>query len=215
MTDPWLQELPVFPLPNAVLFPHATLPLHIFEPRYREMVADALRDDLCIGLAKMCGKDEDEMGRPRFEGTFGVGRIVQHEVLDGGRYNILLVGVERALVVNEHDPGSKMYRRVRAEIVEDRIESDIGCWDIVGTLRQTIASLHLSQPNVGQFLTRRMGQALDYGEIADRLANVIFPEPVARQRLLEEPQVEKRLERCLIRVLDILASTSSSSGSLN
>jgi Lon protease-like protein len=179
------------------------------------MVADALRDDLCIGLAKMCGSDEDDMGRPRFENTFGVGRIIQHEVLGEGRYNILLVGLERAMVVNEHDPASKMYRRVRAEIMVDHVENDARCEEIVRILRQTISSLHATQPSVGEFLMRRMGKAKDFGAIADRVANVIFPQPTVRQLLLEEPRVEKRLKRCLGRTLDILASAAGSDRLVN
>src|SRR5690606_41500295 len=92
--------LPLFPLPNVVLFPDALLPLHIFEPRYRTMVADALDSDRHIGMVLLrAGFERDYEGRPPiFDG--GCRGVIVHWVrLDDGRYNILLRGLERFRVV--------------------------------------------------------------------------------------------------------------------
>src|SRR5690348_12988240 len=94
--------LPLFPLPNVVLFPGVSLPLHIFEPRYREMVADALSGDRLIGMVLL---------RPGFEATddahppiypLGCSGVITHvEELPDGRYNIVLRGIDRFRVVSE------------------------------------------------------------------------------------------------------------------
>lgn len=88
--------IPIFPLPDVVFFPETELPLHIFEPRYRELVADALEGDRTIGIQLLnpAGPADDD-GRP---GVFEIGcagKIVDYEPLDDGRSNVLLRGVFR------------------------------------------------------------------------------------------------------------------------
>jgi len=101
------QPIALFPLPNCVLLPHATIPLHIFEPRYRMMVRDVLTDSRVIALAMFEGEDwrEDYEGSPPLREHVCVGYIARHEQLPDGRYNILLQGVCRARIVEEvpHD----------------------------------------------------------------------------------------------------------------
>src|SRR6476469_5242590 len=95
--------LPLFPLPNVVLFPNVFLPLHIFEPRYREMVADALTADRLIGMVLLRpGWDRDYEGRPPIF-PIGCSGVMTHvEQLDDGRFNIVLRGLERFRVVDEN-----------------------------------------------------------------------------------------------------------------
>src|SRR5580658_620325 len=81
-----LGDLPVFPLPHAVLFPRGLVPLHIFEPRYRSMVAYCMASHHGMVLARLSSDAAvDEEGRPRFDRIAGLGLIVQHKVLPGGR----------------------------------------------------------------------------------------------------------------------------------
>ena len=78
--------LPLFPLPNVVLFPNVFLPLHIFEPRYREMVADALADDRMIGMVLLRpGWEHDYEGRPPIYPVGTSGLITNVERLPDGR----------------------------------------------------------------------------------------------------------------------------------
>ncbi|HMB79837.1 MAG TPA: LON peptidase substrate-binding domain-containing protein, partial [Vicinamibacterales bacterium] len=102
--------LPLFPLPNVVLFPNVFLPLHIFEPRYREMVADALSGDRLIGMALLKpGWEHDYEGRPAVY-PIGCSALMTHaERLDDGRYNIVLRGIERFRIVQEDQ--DRVYRR--------------------------------------------------------------------------------------------------------
>src|SRR5207253_1884878 len=97
--------LPLFPLPNVVLFPNVFLPLHIFEPRYREMVADAIASDRMIGIVLLRpgwnvdrGQGPvslDEAGRAPVYPIGCSGLITHVEQLADGRYNIVLRGLER------------------------------------------------------------------------------------------------------------------------
>jgi len=88
--------LPIFPLPEVTLFPHTFLPLHIFEARYRAMVADALARDRRLAVARLePGYERTYDGRPPVRAVAGAGEIVNWERQSSGRYNILLKGLCR------------------------------------------------------------------------------------------------------------------------
>ena len=114
--------LPIFPLPNVVLSPNVFLPLHIFEPRYREMVADAVASDRMIGMVLLRpGWQHDYEKRPPVYPVGCSGVITHVEALPDGRYNIVLRGVERFRIIQEDD--SKSYRRALIEPVPERAGS--------------------------------------------------------------------------------------------
>ncbi len=92
--------IPIFPLPGVVLFPGTLLPLHVFEPRYRAMVAHALSGDRVIGMAMLDAAAVDHEP-PAILPLGGAGRIVEREMLDDGRFNIILEGIYRYRVVRE------------------------------------------------------------------------------------------------------------------
>src|SRR5476649_2585299 len=111
--------LPLFPLPNVVLFPNVFLPLHIFEPRYREMVADALASDRMIGMVLLRpGWDHDYEGRPPIYRIGCSGVLTHTERLPDGRYNLVLRGVERFTIVAED--AALSYRRAAIEPLVER-----------------------------------------------------------------------------------------------
>ena len=103
-------RIPVFPLAGALLFPRAQLPLHIFEPRYRAMVRDALAGDRLIGMIQ----PRDSRDPPGLFQVGCLGRIVASEMLDDGRYNIVLEGVTRFRLVREIDVVTP-YRQLEVE----------------------------------------------------------------------------------------------------
>lgn len=95
-------HIPVFPLPNVVFFPKTYLPLHIFEPRYREMVADMAAQRQCLGVALLkAGWEHDYYGNPPVYEVGCVGRLVSLERLPDGRSNILLQGLHRFDICEE------------------------------------------------------------------------------------------------------------------
>src|SRR5881227_626950 len=101
--------LPIFPLPNVVLFPNVFLPLHIFEPRYREMVADALTSDRIIGMTLLRpGYGADYEGRPAIYDVGCAGVITHSQPLADSRYDIVLRGMEKFRVTSEDQ--SRSYR---------------------------------------------------------------------------------------------------------
>ena len=114
-------EIPLFPLPETTLFPGVSRPLLIFEPRYREMIADALKGDRLIGMVRLRpGFEKDYDGRPPIYAVGCAGKIEQYEQLPDGRYVILLRGLTPFRVLSEDQ--QKPYRLGRVEVVPDRLE---------------------------------------------------------------------------------------------
>ena len=105
-------SLPIFPLPTVVLFPNVFLPLHIFEPRYRQMTADALAGDRLIGMVLLRpGHAADYEGRPPVYGVGCTGLITHAEKLDDGRFNLVLRGLDKFTILGEEDPAvGQLYR---------------------------------------------------------------------------------------------------------
>jgi Lon protease-like protein len=117
-------RIPVFPLPNVVLFPRTYLPLHIFEPRYRAMVSDAAMSGQCIGMVLLKdGWETDYYGHPPVFATGCVGRLASVQRLADGRSNILLQGLERFTIEREwHD---KAYREATIALTVRNAETSL------------------------------------------------------------------------------------------
>ena len=108
------KRLSIFPLPGAILFPGLQLPLHIFEPRYRELVGSALARDRLIGMVQ---PQRNAEGSPLY--AIGcLGRIGDVEALEDGRYNIVLEGQQRFRILQELKVNTA-FRQVEAELIED------------------------------------------------------------------------------------------------
>ena len=107
-------RLSIFPLPGVVLYPGLQLPLHIFEPRYRALVSDALARDRRIAMIQPQGREE---GAPLFQ-VGCVGKIGQFEALDDGRYNLVLEGEARFRILREIDAATA-FRQVEAELLTE------------------------------------------------------------------------------------------------
>src|SRR5690606_13957053 len=102
--DDFSGRVRLFPLPNLVLFPHVVQPLHIFEPRYCEMLMDALAGDRLIAMALLQqGWEHNYLARPAIASVCCIGKIISHAPTEDQRHNILLVGVKRARIVTELD----------------------------------------------------------------------------------------------------------------
>ncbi len=106
--------IPIFPLPNVVLFPDVPLPLHIFEPRYREMVRDALAGPGLIGMVLLREDWRDDYhGAPEVYRTGCVGRIVETTPLPDGKFNIVIAGIREFDIVSEQR--ERAYRQATVE----------------------------------------------------------------------------------------------------
>lgn len=190
--------IPIFPLPNVVLFPHVFLPLHIFEPRYREMVADALHGDRLIGMVLL---------RPGWEGHYDArppvypigcaGVISHHEQMPDGRYNIVLRGLEKFRVLDEDD--SRSYRLARIQPLLETVPA--ADRDEIRAARERLETLLVPQPT-GRGANRRLPPAMGDEDLVNTLAQYMELEPLEKQALLER---EGLLARCrsLIELLEM------------
>ena len=124
-TEEFSGKVRLFPLPNFVLFPHVMQPLHIFEPRYRDLLEEALQQDRLVAMATlMPGWEDDYEGRPPIFPVACLGGITAHHRLAEGSYNVLVSGLRRVRLVRELPP-AKSFREADAEICEDLYPNDI------------------------------------------------------------------------------------------
>ena len=137
--------IPLFPLPNLVLLPHATIPLQMFEPRYRAMIRDVIETRRLIGMASFEGESwrEEYEGKPPLRPFICVGYTVRHDLLEDGRYNLWLQGVCRARIVEElpHDP----YRVAMVEPTEREPPMEIDLSDQRQRLEELLQDPYLKE----------------------------------------------------------------------
>lgn len=187
---PALEELPLFPLPHVVLLPGALLPLHIFEPRYRTMVRDALEGHRAIGVVQIVEPEKrDASGQPIIARVAGVGTIVDHAELPSGRYNIVLRG--RARVELAELPFVPPYRRARATVLPSRDEnlSSTAIAALISTAT-TFVSLVRQRDKSFDF---RMPKLSEAGSLVDHCAQHLLIDARDRQRALETTSVAERV----------------------
>ncbi|HWU39744.1 MAG TPA: LON peptidase substrate-binding domain-containing protein [Candidatus Acidoferrum sp.] len=217
-------QIPIFPLPDVVLFPHTLQPLHIFEPRYREMVRDCLAGDKRLAMALLRpGWESDYYGRPPVYPIAGAGEIVRHEELPDGRFNILLRGTMRVSITAEI-PAEKSYRLARARPLPDRYPdaNPKAMGDRLERLKVFYLRI-LSEVQKGQGEAAKIFSGVkDPGIIVDRIASAAISESETRQKVLEALDVSTRmaiLQDHLVAVLSHLsdrnASAERSSGRQN
>lgn len=190
--------LPIFPLPDAVLFPGVFLPLHIFEPRYRDMVADALLGDRIIGMVLLKpGWQGDYEDRPPVYPVGCAGVITHAESLADGRYNIVLRGLQKFEILDESR--ERAYRLARVTtLIERESPSDAAT---IHEHRRRLEVL-LGPDREGEGTDIRMPQAMPDDELINALAQYLELEPVERQALLERDGVEAR-GRSLVELLEM------------
>jgi Lon protease-like protein len=117
-------DVRLFPLPDLVMFPHVVQPLHIFEPRYRDLLNDALDDDGLIAMASLSpGWESNYDGRPELLPHICVGKVVTHHRLDDGRYNLMLLGMRRGRIIEEL-PAHRSFREAEVVLIDDEYPTD-------------------------------------------------------------------------------------------
>jgi hypothetical protein len=195
--------IPVFPLPDVVLFPGVFLPLHIFEPRYREMVKDSLAGDRLIGVSLLRpGWDHDAEGRPAIYPIGCVGLISHVEELPDGRYNMVLRGVEKFRVVREEEQ-TRAYRRAAVDYFEERMtDADRE------SVRRQRHQLERLLTTVADAPEQTFPSNLSDEEVINALAQYLDLEPIERQALLEQDGVARRCG-ALIELLEMKELSTS------
>lgn len=187
--DGALDALPLFPLRGVVLFPGMALPLHVFEPRYRQMTREALETHRCMSVVHVPDRNADMRGNPAICRVAGLGTIVQHEELPDGRFHLLLVG--RARVRLDELPFEAPYRRARARIVECT-DAEVGPPDLAA-LRSAIASFTRVAKRLDPAFDPTVPDDLPLSAYADACAARLLLDADQRQRVLEAPCVAERI----------------------
>jgi Lon protease-like protein len=205
--------LPLFPLPNVVLFPNVFLPLHIFEARYRDMVADAVASDRMIGMVLLRpGWERDYDGRPPVYRVGCSGVVTHVERLPDGRYNLVLRGLERFQILEEDHERS--YRRA---VIEPLGEQPLAAEDSAIVRNQRAKLETMLSPAVekaGGFLKQTghsgvnrtqdsmMPSAMSDEDLVNALAQYLDFEPLEKQALLEKASLRARAES-LVELLEM------------
>lgn len=209
-------RIPIFPLPEVVFFPETVLPLHVFEPRYREMIAACLAADgwLCVVMLRP-GWEKDYQGRPPVHAFAGAGEIIQAETLADGRYNVLLDGRTRLRILEEEPPAGRLYRVVRAERLEDRGPSPSDrtfpgrLQELRAAHARLLMALGQSHPDVVGRLTVAGASP---GAVIDRIVSAVVPDAEVRQQLLEAVDVSERLDLALGALGELLTMVAGREG---
>jgi hypothetical protein len=187
--------LKLFPL-RAVLLPRAPLPLHVFEPRYRALVAAALDGDRALCVPMLEDLEEALAPRARVRPVAGAGLIAGHRKNADGTWEIVVHGVSRVRLLEELERGAP-YREWRAEPLPDRYpaggaEALAGEVEALGQLVYELSALLPPESGAGQ-LVELVARLHDPGALADLVAAAAVSEAGARQRVLEALDVSERL----------------------
>ena len=190
--DAAARVVPLFPLPNLFLFPGTVMPLHIFEPRYRQMMEDSLDGPgrLVIGTV-LEGHTDELMDSPPVHEIAGLGEIARHERLPDGRFVIMLVGLARVRI--QEVPSERLYRQVEAapltEIpVRDEDQDELRSRLVEAVLART--------PDLRANADKLPGD-MPIGHLADLLLLRMQLPQSAMQRLYSELDVAERAKHAL------------------
>jgi Lon protease-like protein len=201
----------VFPLPGVVVLPGTPTLLHVFEPRYRAMTADALATDRVMAVATLRSGEGAAQARAAVHPVAGAGFIEADERLPEGRFNIVLRGVSRVRLVEELDRG-KPYREFQVEVLEDRYPpgGPEALQGQVEALEQCVYELAgLLPPESGAAkLAEAAARLRSPGRLADMVGAAVVSEPDARMRVLEELDVGRRLEFVMGEVAGVILMLS-------
>jgi len=212
--DSSLLRIPIFPLENVVLFPRVSIPLHIFEPRYRQMTRDALDSERCIGMTVA---RPDQVGAMQHHPTLFevgcMGHIERADELAGGRFNIVLEGTARFRIESEDPPDSeRLYRVANVRTLEDFAHEEDG--PRVHELRTEVRDLmrqllSIVAPKRVELFERQPILQLDDERFVNTLSQSLDFVSSEKQALLEANSVRERYEQLATFMRFRLAELSS------
>lgn len=184
----------LFPLPNLVLFPHVIQPLHVFEPRYVELLRDAIEGDRLIAMALLePGWEDDYEGRPPIAPVACLGRVLNWQAQPGNRYNLLLLGLRRVRLVREL-PSKRRFREAKVDILEDKYPFAAASRR-PALQRDLLAAFEKMLPRIkdSQELFHHLSvDTISLGALTDVISYALDLEVPAKQSLLAEDDVDGR-----------------------
>jgi len=179
------KRLSIFPLPGAVLFPGMQLPLHIFEPRYRALVGDALVRDRLIAMIQ---PQKPVDGAPLFQ-MGCIGRIDEIEAMDDGRYNLILEGEQRFRLIRELDVATA-FRQIEAELIEEPELEALSSVERAGFEMEA----RKFATNQGYSVDWESVERLDDASLINGVSQIAPFDPASKQALLEAENLAVRCE---------------------
>jgi len=199
--------LKVFPLHGVAVLPGTPAPFHVFEPRYRALVGDAIAGDRILAVPGLFGKSDAHALHPPLRAVCGAGIIEAEERYPDGRFDIVVRGVARVRLLEEL-PQARLYREFKAEVLDDRLPAG-GAAALEGELeglRQLVYDLSTKLPSESGAtqLAEAVAQMKEPSSIVDLVAAAAVSDPDARQRILEEADVARRLELVLGEVAGVV-----------
>ncbi len=199
--------LKVFPLHGVAVLPGTPTPLHVFEPRYRALVRDALKGDRILAVPNLYSAEGLRELHPPVRPIAGAGYIEHHVEHEDGRYDIVLRGVARVRL-REELRSDAAYRTFRAELAPDVAPADgpRALGQGMESLRQLVLELSARLPpeSGAPELAEAVAQLKDVSRAVDLVAAAAVSEPEARQAVLEELDVGRRLERVVSEVAAVV-----------
>jgi ATP-dependent Lon protease len=196
----------LFPLPNLVLFPHVLQPLHIFEPRYRELMEEALATDKLIAMAVLApGWETDYESRPPLHPVACLGRIATYTRLKDGKFNVLLAGLKRVGLVHELDNG-KLFREAQVMLCDDVFPAESAARRpalhrrLLEGLKRILPRLPDALEQLEQLLSNETSLAM----LTDIVGYTFDFELAFKEQLLRERNVDRRAE-LIVEQLDRMA----------
>ena len=190
------RPIPLFPIDSVLLLPHGVIPLHIFEPRYRALISDALDGPGLVAMASFADDEwkRDYDGVPALRPAVCVGRIVEHHKLADGRFNVALQGVCRARIAEESQPeDDRLYRTALLEPIGAANEQDEVLDDARDQLREALEVPPLDDlRNADEIASHLRDDDAPTAAILELLALAYLSEPDQRYQFLAEPQPDQR-----------------------
>ncbi|MCC6660971.1 MAG: LON peptidase substrate-binding domain-containing protein [Phycisphaerales bacterium] len=201
------KAVPLFPLDNAALLPQQVLHLHVFEPRYRQMVGHALDGAGQFAVAVFKGNQWKHQyhGRPALRPAVCIGQIMEHEKLSDGRYNVLVQGVCRARIVEEEPAAEgRLYRLARVEPVGIDPEEEMKLYGIRERFTELLTDGPLTKLTAAEWIVDRIGNSeIPAAVVLELVGFALSTRRETRYRLLEEGDAGERAEIVERELLDL------------
>ncbi len=185
-----ISRLSIFPLPGALLFPGMHLPLHIFEPRYRAMISDAMARDRRIGMVQPRPNVPARPDKPLLFDIGCIGKIAEFEASEDGRYNLILEGLSLFRIVRELDVPTA-FRQVEAELIASPKSPEVLSLSRRAALESESRAFADSQ---GYAVDWDAVTRLDDEALVNGIAQIAPFDVAAKQALLEAERIEERAE---------------------
>ncbi len=198
--DEFSGQVRLFPLPNLVLFPHVIQPLRVFEPRYVDLLHDALSSDRLIAMALLQpGWEPNYEGNPPIAPVACLGRVLTWQSQPNQQYNLLLVGLRRVRIVREL-PTDSRFRVAEAELLEDAYPSHsaIARPALHRKLAATFEEMLPGSDDCAEVSNQVAAKKISLGTLTDVISYALDLDLCAKQALLAEPDVDRRAQQLLL-----------------